>query len=64
MISFDPFFKTLEEKGIKKSELRDVVHPSTIARMGRNEMITLDNIIKICVELRVPIEDVIEVKFK
>lgn len=61
MISFDPFFRTLEEKGIKKSELRGVVHPSTIAKMGRNEMVTLDTIIKICLALCIPIEDVIEV---
>ena len=64
MISFDPFFETLKEKGIKKSELRDVVHPSTIAKMGRDEMVTLDTFVKICVELCIPIEAVIKIKHK
>lgn len=62
-ISFDPLWRTLEERKIKRSDLAANVGLSrvTIAKMGKGESVTLDVVARICSELRVPIQDVVEI---
>jgi len=62
-ISFDPLWKTLFDRKISKTELtkRTGLSKATIAKMGKNESVTLDVIGRICSELQVPIEDVVEI---
>lgn len=63
MISYNPLWKTLIERGIKKTDLRDMAGFSsgTLARMGKNQYIEMKHIDKICQVLRCEISDVIEV---
>ena len=64
MISFDPLWKTLEEKSVGKMELREKIGLSkaTFAKLAKGESITLDTVEKICSALEVPIEAVVEIK--
>lgn len=50
MISYTPLWKTLAEKGIKKTVLRDMIGVSngTLARMGKNQYIEMRHIDTIC----------------
>ncbi|MEH7246519.1 helix-turn-helix domain-containing protein [Neobacillus niacini] len=62
MISYEPLFNTLNEKGIVISALREHgVHPTTIASINSNESIKLEKIDKICNILAVPIERVVTI---
>ena len=63
MISYKPLWKTLIEKGIKKTELRDMAGFSsgTLARMGKGQYVEMKHIDKICQVLDFEISDVIEI---
>lgn len=63
MISYKPLFVTLAKKSMKKSDLRTALNmgPGTIAKMSKNQYISLENIDKICLYLDCNVEDVIEV---
>lgn len=63
MISYKPLWKTLIEKGINKTELRNMAGFSsgTLARMGKDQYIEMKHIDKICQVLNCEISDVIEV---
>lgn len=61
-ISYKPLWHLLVEKKMKKLELRDLVgmSNSTLARLGKDEPVTLEVLEKICVALDCRIEDIIE----
>lgn len=63
MVSYKPLWKTLIDKGITKTQLREKVgcSTSTLARLGKDEFVGLDLICKICETLSCRIEDVVEV---
>lgn len=63
-ISYDPLWKTLKEKGISKTDLRIKVDFSTatLAKLGKNESVTLETIEKICTALDCDISSVVEIK--
>lgn len=63
MVSYKPLWKTLIDKGITKTQLREKVgcSTSTLARLGKNEFVGLDLICKICYTLDCKIEEVVEV---
>ena len=56
-ISYDPLWKTLIDKKLTKTELakRIVLSKATMAKMGKNEMVTLDVIGRTCAELQISI---------
>ena len=62
MISYDPFWKTLKEKGITKYALRikHNVSPSTLVKMKRNQYLTLRTVEDFCKILHCRIEDIVE----
>lgn len=64
MISYDRLWKTLIDRHLKKTELRDKIGISnaTLAKLGKNEPVNLKVIESICNELDCNIEDVIEIK--
>lgn len=64
MISYKPLFKLLLEKDMTKTQLRTEVgfSPSTLAKMSKNEYISLEIIDNICIFLDCKIEEVIEIK--
>lgn len=61
-LSYSPLWKTLIDKRITKTQLRQKVgcSTSTLARLGKNEFVGLDLICKICKALDCRIEDVVE----
>ena len=64
MISYDPLWKLLIDKKIKKMELCNIadISTATIAKMGKSEYVALPILEKICLTLGCRIEDVIEIK--
>lgn len=63
-ISFDPLWKKLVDAKINRSELAEKaeIGRGTITRMGKNEPVGLDVILKICRYLDCDIYDVVEIK--
>lgn len=64
MISYKPLFKLLLEKDMTKTQLRTKVgfSTSTLAKMSKNEYVSLEIIDNICIFLDCKIEEVIEIK--
>lgn len=62
-ISYTRLWKLLIDKGMNKSQLRDAAGISTnaVAKLGRNETVSLETLEKVCVALDCAIEDVVEV---
>jgi len=61
-ISYLPLEILLLKKGRNKQYLREVVKvsPSTISRISKNEVVSLDVLKRICDHFDVPIQDVVE----
>lgn len=62
MISFNPLWKTLIDKHIKKQELAEMIGVTrkSISMMARNEGISMKLLDRICTELGCSVQDVIE----
>ncbi|AQT84138.1 putative transcriptional regulator [Paenibacillus larvae subsp. larvae] len=62
MFTYKPLWKLLLERDMNKQDLRKALGfgPSTIAKMGKGEYVSLEVIDKICTYFGVPVEDVIE----
>lgn len=62
MISYDPFWKTLQEKNISKYQL--IYHwgisSNTLRRMGHNEAISTTTLNELCLILDCEVQDVIQ----
>lgn len=63
-ISYKPLWHQLIERDMKKLEFRDLVGMSntTLAKLGKNEPVSLEIIDKICIKLECSIQDVVEIK--
>ncbi|GAK03305.1 hypothetical protein JCM19037_1619 [Geomicrobium sp. JCM 19037] len=61
MIDFEPLFTTLEEKGMRRTDLRKIIDGTTVAKLGKNKSVTLDTVDRICLYLDVPIEKVVRI---
>lgn len=61
-ISYNKLWKVLIDQGINKTELKDKAGVSTnaIAKMGKNEPVSMDTLDKICKALGCNIGDVME----
>ena len=62
-ISYDPLWKKLIDAKMTKTEMADKagIGKGTITRMGKNEAVGLDVILKICTLLDCSIYDVVEI---
>ncbi len=62
IVSYDKLWKLLIDKKINRTELKDLAGISfnVIARMGKNEFVSMESIYKICTTLQCSIEDVME----
>ena len=60
--SYNRLWKMLIDKGIKKSTLREMagIGTTTLAKMGKNENVSLDVIEKLCKALDCQPEDIME----
>lgn len=61
MITYKPLWKTLIDKDMKKMDLvaNGTLSRGTLAKMGKNEKVSLDVIERICGKLHCRIEEVI-----
>lgn len=61
-ISYKKLWKLLIDKDIRKKDLREMtgLSPSTIAKLGKNEVINSSVIIRICEALQCDICDIME----
>ncbi len=62
MIRFDPLWQTLKAKGMNRGDLQKLtgLSSTTIAKIGKNESVTLDVVDRIATALEVPIYDIVE----
>lgn len=60
--SFNPLWKLLIDRNMKKRQLQEMsdVSPASIAKLGRNENVTTDVLLRICEALDCNIEDIME----
>lgn len=63
MISYKPLFKTMIDKDITREGLREKigVAPGTMSKLYTGKRVALEVLERICLELKVPIQDVIEI---
>ncbi len=61
-VDYSKLWKLLIDKRMNKSQLRDAAHISTnaVAKLGKNETVSLDTLEKICSALHCRIEDVVD----
>ncbi len=60
--TYKPLLKLLIDKGMTRTELRDAIgtSPNVIAKIGKDEYISMSVLDRICTVLDCPIESVIE----
>ena len=61
-VSYNPLWHLLIEKKMKKGDLRTLtgMSQSTLAKLGKNEPVTLDILEKITIALDCRVEDILE----
>ena len=62
-VSYNKLWKLLIDKNMKKKELSEAagISNSLIAKLGRNENVTVEVLEKICLALNCKLEDIVEV---
>lgn len=63
-INYKKLWKLLIDKDLKKSQLKDIaqISQSTLARLNRNQHVSLEVLVKICVALGCEISDILEIE--
>lgn len=61
-VDYSKLWKLLIDKHMNKSDLRNSAHISTnaLAKLGKNEKVSLDTLEKICIALKCNIEDILD----
>lgn len=61
-IRYNKLWKLLIDKGINKSQLREMtgIGSNTIAKMGKNQQVSMDVLLKVCSALHCDISDICE----
>lgn len=62
-VDYSKLWKLLIDRKMNKSQLKDIAHISTnaVAKLGKNEKVSMETLEKICFALECNIEDVIEI---
>ncbi|MDD3999890.1 MAG: helix-turn-helix transcriptional regulator [Bacilli bacterium] len=62
-ISYNKLWKLLIDKNMTKTELREQadIATSTLAKLGKNEQVSMDVLLRICKTLKCDISDVMEI---
>lgn len=62
-ISYNRLFKMLIDRKMKKKDLCELagISSSTISKMGRDELISMEIIEKICLKLNCTVDDILEI---
>lgn len=63
-VDYSNLWKLLIDKKMNKSQLKEAAHISTnaVAKLGKNETVSLDTLEKICVALDCRIEEIVDFK--
>ena len=63
-VCYDRLWKLLNDKKMNRTELKEAsgISFNVLARLGKNEAVSLDSIAKICFTLHCNIEDVLELQ--
>ena len=61
-VNYNKLWKLLIDKGMSKSELRTAAQmsPNTLAKLGKNETVSMDVLLRICTVLNCDIGDIVE----
>jgi len=62
-VSYKKLWKLLIDKDMKKKDLREAagISTSSMAKLGKNENVTTDVLVKICKALKCEISDIMEI---
>ena len=62
-VSYKKLWKLLIDKDMKKKDLCSTacISPASIAKLGKNENVTMDILVKICIALQCDIGDIVEI---
>lgn len=62
-VSYIKLWKLLLDKGMKKVDLKEKagISSSTLAKLGKNEFVSMESMVKICSALHCDIGDVMEI---
>ena len=63
-VSYKKLWKLLIDKDMKKKDLREPagISTSSMAKLGKNENVTTDVLVKICKALKCDISDIMEIE--
>ena len=63
-VSYNKLWKLLIDKGMNKKDLRESVGLSsgTVAKLGKNENVTTDVLVKICKTFNCDVSEIMEIK--
>ncbi len=61
-VSYNGLWKLLIDKGMSKVELRDTIGmgPGTLAKLGKNQRVSMEVLEKICKELNCNFADIVD----
>ena len=62
-ISYKPLWKTLIDKGYKKTDLLELagIGRGTLAKLSKNQEVSMTVLVKICTALNVELSDIAEI---
>lgn len=62
-VSYNRLFKLLIDKKMKKKDLCELadISPSTMSKMGRDEIVSMEIIARICLKLNCKVDDILEI---
>ena len=64
LISYARLWKTLIDKNLNKTQLKEMAKISTnaVAKLGKNETVSMETLAKICSALNCELNDIVEIK--
>ena len=62
-ISYDKLWKLLIDKKMNRTDLKDAsgISSNVLAKMGKNEFVSMESLLKICIALDCNIGDIVDV---
>lgn len=64
-VSYNKLWKLLIDRKMNKTQLRNIAHISTnaVAKLGRDELVSMETIDKICIALKCDISDIMDMNY-